>query len=115
MQRVHPDDLVGYVSGKENWVHLNLPAIAELDENIEIGSDLFYTRKAGELLDERRQSIGTLANTKTSMGSFKFSAQFQQRPIPLVGEIVKWDWFKHCDEPPRFEPGDEIVQSWDTA
>jgi len=29
MQRLHLDDLAGYVMEKVQWVHLNLPAIAE--------------------------------------------------------------------------------------
>ena len=32
MQRLHLDDLAGYVMQSEPWVHLNLPAIAEVEE-----------------------------------------------------------------------------------
>ena len=49
------------------------------------------------------------------MGSFRFSAQCQQRPVPPEGEIVKLEWFRMYDTVPAYVEGDEIVQSWDTA
>ena len=45
MQRLHMDDMIGHVLKKEKWVHLNLPAIARVDEDIEIGPSLYYPRK----------------------------------------------------------------------
>jgi hypothetical protein len=39
MQRLHVDDLAGHVLERGGWVHLNLPAIAEADERIQIGKD----------------------------------------------------------------------------
>jgi len=32
MQRLHEDDLVGYILGQEQWEILSFPAIAEKDE-----------------------------------------------------------------------------------
>ena len=37
MQRLHEDDLVGYLMQQEGWEVLSLPAIAEVDEVIPIG------------------------------------------------------------------------------
>jgi len=42
-----------------------------------------------------------------------FSAQYQQRPVPLEGNLIKREWFRHYDVPPQAH--DRIVQSWDTA
>ena len=40
MQRVHMDDLTGFVTGQsDEWEVLNLPAIAEVDEDIPISDD----------------------------------------------------------------------------
>jgi hypothetical protein len=46
MQRLHLDDLVGHVLATgEQWVRLNLPAIADFDQTIQIGPDRFYAAK----------------------------------------------------------------------
>ena len=49
------------------------------------------------------------------MGSMEFSAQYQQAPIPLGGNLIKWSWFKSYDAPPSPRPGDRLIVSWDTA
>jgi predicted phage terminase large subunit-like protein len=52
---------------------------------------------------------------RRSLGSSNFSAQYQQSPIPVEGEVIKWGWFRFFDVEPSCEPSDRIVQSWDTA
>jgi predicted phage terminase large subunit-like protein len=49
------------------------------------------------------------------MGSLEFSAQYQQRPIPLGGNLVKWVWFRTHENTPVLVPSDRIIVSWDTA
>jgi predicted phage terminase large subunit-like protein len=115
MQRLHIDDLTGHVLGKEPWVHLNLPAIAETEQRIPTARNRFHIWLPGEPLHEARESKSDLDRIKATIGSFNFSAQYQQRPIPLEGEIVRWEWFRFYDELPPREAGDTIVQSWDTA
>jgi predicted phage terminase large subunit-like protein len=115
MQRLHVEDLAGYVLGKERWTHLNLPAIAETQQQIQIGANAFYTRNIGEILHEAREDRQLLDVTKASRGSFNFSSQYQQAPVPPEGELIKWDWFRRFDQLPLLEPHDRIVQSWDTA
>lgn len=115
MQRQHLDDLAGHVLGQEDWIQLNLPAIAEIDEQIRIGPNQGHFRRLGDLLHPEREPREVLARVKSTLGSFKFSAQYQQRPVPEEGEIIKLGWFRHYDAPPQRLEGDEIVQSWDTA
>lgn len=115
MQRLHLEDLAGHVLQQEPWVHLNLAAIAEIAEHIPIGFNETYFRKVGDVLDEQREPREVLARVKTSLGSYNFSAQYQQRPVPLEGEIIKWEWFRFYDNILNRQPGDEVVQSWDTA
>ncbi len=50
MQRVHLNDLSGYLMELGGWTVLSLPAIAEQDETIAIGEDEFHRRRAGEAL-----------------------------------------------------------------
>ncbi len=115
MQRQHLDDLAGHVLGQEAWAHLNLPAIAEIDEHVTIGPNQTRHRRVGDLLHPEREPSDVLARIKSTLGNFKFSAQYQQRPIPEEGEIIKLGWFGRYDAVPQRQGGDEIVQSWDTA
>jgi predicted phage terminase large subunit-like protein len=45
----------------------------------------------------------------------EFAAQYQQAPIPIGGNLIKWSWFKFYDQPPIPEPSDKLIISWDTA
>ena len=115
MQRLHPDDLVGHLLEKEEWVHLDIPAIAECDQAYEIGPGRVYERRAGEVLQPEHESLETLENIKANLGSYFFAAQYQQNPVPLGGGMIKWDWFgRYCDLP-ELGSRSQIVQSWDTA
>jgi predicted phage terminase large subunit-like protein len=115
MQRLHVDDLAGYVMPREQWTHLNLPAIAESEQRIQIGDGEYHTRKVGNLLHEEREPREVLEKLKVTLGSFNFSAQYQQTPLSLDGGIIKWRWFQFFDALPARVPNDRIVQSWDTA
>jgi predicted phage terminase large subunit-like protein len=43
-----------------------------------------------------------------------FSAQYQQRPVPLEGNLIRRDWFRYYDHLPH-DSVRRIVQSWDIA
>jgi predicted phage terminase large subunit-like protein len=113
MQRLHVGDLAGHLLDLGGWHHLNLPAIAEIEEKIEIAPGRYHTRKVGDLLHPERESQATLLAIKAGMGSAAFSAQYQQSPVPPGGHMISWDWFKWYD--PNDLTIDEIVISWDTA
>ncbi len=115
MQRLHVDDLVAHLLEKEEWVHLNIPAIAECDEIYEIGPGLVYERPAGEVLHPERETLETLETIKNNLGSYHFAAQYQQNPVPLGGGMIKWEWFGRYEKVPERGPRSQIVQSWDTA
>jgi len=100
---------------RDQWTHLNLPAIAETEQRIQIGNDEFHTRKAGDILHQERESQKDLEKAKATVGSFNFSAQYQQCPVPPEGEIIKWGWFQFFDACPARVTNDRIIQSWDTA
>jgi predicted phage terminase large subunit-like protein len=115
MQRLHPDDLVGHLLEQGGWQHLNLPAITESECSITLGNHRYHYRRIGDLLHPERENAAALHELKTSMGSMEFSAQYQQAPIPLGGNLIKWSWFKFYKEPPNPRPGDHLIVSWDTA
>jgi predicted phage terminase large subunit-like protein len=113
MQRLHVGDLAGHFLEQGGWAHLNLPAIAEKQERIEIGPGRYHVRKVGDLLHPARESQAVLDAMKAAMGSATFSAQYQQAPVPAGGNMVNWSWFNWYD--PNDLTIDEIVISWDTA
>jgi predicted phage terminase large subunit-like protein len=115
IQRVHVDDLIGHVLEKENWEYLEIPAIAGEQRVYDLGRGGSYMREAGEVLDEARLNRAALDNIKANIGTYNFEAQYQQRPVPPGGALIKWAWFQTYDQAPDVSVFDVVVQSWDTA
>jgi predicted phage terminase large subunit-like protein len=116
MQRVHMDDLTGYLTEQSNdWELLNLPAIAEADEAVPCWQGELYHRKIGEALSPEREPRDVLDRLKMQIGSDAFSAQYQQMPVPPGGAMIKRHWVQRYQVlPPRYERS-MVLQSWDTA
>ena len=115
MQRLHPNDLVGHLLDQGGWKHLNLPAIAEEKMVVSLSASRRHRRGVGDLLHPARESQAALDEMKASMGSMEFAAQYQQAPIPIGGNLIKWSWFKFYDQQPTPQPSDKLIVSWDTA
>jgi predicted phage terminase large subunit-like protein len=117
MQRVHMDDLTGFLlSQSSEWELLSLPAIAEFEETIALGNGHSHRRQFGEALSPEREPVHVLEALKLQIGSDAFSAQYQQAPVPPGGAMVKRHWVRrYGDELPS--PAEQLmtVQSWDTA
>jgi predicted phage terminase large subunit-like protein len=114
MQRVHQDDLAGYLQEQGGFEVLNLPAIAQRDETHFLGDGRTYDRQKGELLHPEHEPAHVLAELKREMGPIAFSAQYQQSPIPPGGAIIKRKWLTPYDDI-RQQSGDRIIMSWDIA
>lgn len=116
MQRVHADDLVGWLleTQPDRWTHLDLPAIAQVEEDIAIGDNLYHHRCLGDVLHPERDSREVLEELKETMGSEIFSAQYLQRPVPESGNVVYKHWLRYYDQRPALTET-RVVQSWDTA
>jgi predicted phage terminase large subunit-like protein len=115
MQRLHIDDLAGYLLQQEGWEVLSLPAIAEMEQRVPIGHGLVHCRAIGDVLHPEREPRDVLEQLKKDMGSYNFSAQYQQAPVPTGGNMIRWEWFGSFSERPAQPEGAIIVQSWDTA
>lgn len=109
--RWHEDDLAGRLleemkEGGDQWVTLNLPALAEGDDAI--------GRLPGEPLWPGKYGIERLDKIRTSVGPRNWNALYQQRPTSEEGAMFKRDWFRGTmEEPP--EHVTRWVRYWDLA
>jgi predicted phage terminase large subunit-like protein len=116
MQRVHIDDLTGFVLGQsDEWTVLSLPAIAESPATIPLTHGRVHHRKPGDALSPQREPIEILEQLRLQLGSDLFSAQYQQAPVPPGGAMIKRDWVQCYTELPTTPQNSFILQSWDTA
>lgn len=92
MQRLHEDDVTGYLLKKkgENIRHICLPA--ELCENV--SPQEVKEKYIDGLLDPIRLSRSVLEEAKIDLGSVQYAGQYEQRPTAEGGNIVKAEWFK---------------------
>jgi len=114
MQRVHQEDLVGYLLEQGGFEVLNLPAIAQRTETFDLGEGRSYSRQKGELLHPEHEPADALIELKRNMGPIAFSAQYQQSPIPPGGRIIKRKWLTTYDNVSH-QRDDRIIMSWDIA
>lgn len=115
MQRLHVDDLSGRLLEAGGWTHLNLPALATERQVLDAGQGLTWTREIGDPLNDRFESIETLAAIRESIGEHFWQSQYQQAPVMPGGNIIKLEWLKRFTVPLEAEPKDELVVSWDPA
>ena len=116
MQRLHMDDLTGFVLGQsDGWTVLSLPAIAEQHETILLPFGKVQHRRPGDLLAPEREPQQVLDDMRNALGSDVFSAQYQQAPAPPGGAMIKRAWVRRYTELPVNKEILQVVQSWDTA
>lgn len=92
MQRLHEDDMTGYLLKKGGWEHLCLPLIAEKDEVLEKGS-VRVERAIGHNLHPERMDEEYIEKEKATLGSYAFAGQYQQRPSPEGGGEFRKEWW----------------------
>ena len=114
-QRLHMEDLTGYLMEQGHWEILELPLVEWIDREIEIGPGNVIHRPAGNLLHEERLGPEEIAALRSEMGERAFEAQYNQRPLPPGGALFKAEWFQRYAEPPGLHQVEGIFQSWDTA
>ena len=124
-QRTNEKDLTGYIKGndeKGEWVRFILPLEYESNRKcITVplpsteGKAWEDPRKVdGEFICPTRFPVWYIDEKKRDLGTYRYAGQYQQRPSPEEGGIIKKTWYrmwKH-NAPPRIE---HIIQSWDTA
>lgn len=71
-------------------------------------------KKDGELLWPKGINQADLNTLKKETGQYNYACQFQQRPAPEAGGIIKKDWFKWWKQ--NTAPViTNVIQCWDTA
>ncbi len=89
--RWHEDDLAGRLlreqeNGGDKWEVVRLPAFAEAGDPL--------GRREGRPLCAKRYGVAALNKFRKKLGSYSFSALYQQRPIPAEGGQFKREWFR---------------------
>lgn len=137
-QRLHEADLTGDLLLRGGYEHLCLPAEFEPERRCRTSIGWEDPRSAaGELLWPQRANHAVLDGYKVSLGSYRYAGQFQQRPAPAEGGMLKRHWWrywqplglnlppvpvKHPDGTIEHRqavelPGrlDQVIQSWDMS
>lgn len=138
MQRLHEEDVTGHDLKKGNVRHVNIRAVAEGDEPYHFPlSGRILTRSDGDLLWPEREGQKEIEKAKLDLGPYGFAGQYQQRPAPMEGGIIKRHWWRfwytgmqpptpvtvrmadgslhECPQIPLPERFDQMCQSWDMA
>lgn len=114
-QRLHEDDLPGYLLEKGGFAHLNLPAIALTERTYALPYGRSKIVAPGEILCPEREPQAQLDDLRVNMGAANFAAQYLQDPASGHSDGFKWSSVRFYDEPPEVDACELIVQSWDTA
>jgi predicted phage terminase large subunit-like protein len=118
MQRLHQDDLTGYLLAKKSseWENIIIPAIADRKIIYDLApykKKRKYFYEQDDILNNKRDTKSEILAFKEEVGSFVFSAQYMQNPIPEGGGMIGKDWFLRYNIKP--ENLQNIAASWDTG
>src|SRR5262249_36263920 len=103
--RWHEDDLAGRILAEADpWEVVSLPAIAEEDDPL--------GRRPGEALCPERFGVEDLERLRDVLGTYSFSALYQQRPAPRSGGFFKTERLETVDAVPSDA---RRVRWWDKA
>lgn len=92
MQRLHIDDLSGYLLGGDQlqnhpkWVHLNMPAVAVEDERWDLSDGRAFVRKKRQVMASDIEGLRALYDRMMDIGAYNFGAQYQQKPFEHMNE-----------------------------
>lgn len=114
MQRLHTGDPTGHwLSYRKDVDHICLPGIAT--DSVYPKSLLKHYRRQGGFLDPVRMGEKVLEDLKQSLGTYGYSGQILQEPVPVDGAIFKPSYFvpiKRKDIPENLK---RVGTDWDLA
>jgi len=102
-QRISENDLSGHVLKKGGWEHLFIPM--EYEEAKHCSTSIYSDPRTedGELAWPERFGESEIETYKKDLGSSSYAGQYQQRPAPAKGSLVKRAWIKYYKEAPNFD------------
>lgn len=119
MQRLHEDDLAGYLLRKGGWEHVCFPMRFreggwKCSCHKEASDPRDHRTEPGELLWPEIYPEERVAQEEIDLGEFGASGQLQQDPKPEGGGLFKRHWFSQIVEACPAEPLIR-VRGWDIA
>lgn len=106
MQRLHEADVSGVIASlKLPYVHLMIPMEFEPERACvtHIGSTEFWRdprTQDGELMCPERWPREIIEQEKINQGPYAWSGQYQQRPAPRGGAMIREEWLQWYEKPP---------------
>lgn len=87
-QRLHEEDLSGYLLARSRWWHINLPLVAEETTTHRVGT-WQWIRKTGDVLLPEVYTQEAILSLRRQHGEAYFQTQYQQNPTAAHGEIIR--------------------------
>jgi len=123
MQRVHEIDLAGHLlkKVKSQWTVLSIPMRYEGRPSFDAGKDIGKPglndprTKKGELLFPKKFTERAVQSIEEDLGEYGTAAQYQQRPSPAGGGILKKHWWRVWPDDMPLPVCNHIFLSLDTA
>lgn len=132
--RWHEDDFIGrllspeYEGDPRDWEEIRLPAIADAPDDA-IGRNPGDPLYVPVIQEDRGEALDRWDDVRRAVGSYTWSALYQQRPSPARGSIFDIGWFRYWTSDPMkatddgrvvyIDPYDlfaaKWVDSWDCA
>ena len=121
-QRLNEMDLIGYIlsssDGGAGWDRLTLPMEYEGSKYVTTIGWTDPRQEEGDLLWPSRIPQSKVNKLKKDLGTFGYSAQYQQRPVSKEGGIIKKKWIKYYNVPYNsalMRDFDVVITSWDLS
>jgi predicted phage terminase large subunit-like protein len=117
-QRLHPEDLVGYILATEpdEWEVLTIPQ--EWEEERRFTTSIGWTdprTEEGALMFPQRFPVSVVAAERARLGESGYAGQHQQRPFNASGEVFKTGALKFWPKDQPLPAFSQIIESIDSA
>lgn len=115
MQRLHSDDISGVIERLPELGFVQLVIPMEFEPERRCTTRIGWTdprTDPGELMAPQRFSPDAVAKIRVGKGGYAYAGQYQQRPAPREGGMMKRRWLPIVDAAPA---GLRRVRRWDLA